>query len=105
MNHERGRMMQIGRGRPKDVQGAVPIRHRECRAARPIGAAMTAAFLLAACTGALDSGVDHSPVCVARGLTPGTDSFLRCVEQEEWRTQEEFRQIRHAREAGRSDRM
>jgi hypothetical protein len=58
------------------------------------------ALLMAACA---SGAAEHERVCAARGLTPGTDSFARCVELEEWNEQQEFRRIRDAREMMRAD--
>lgn len=60
---------------------------------------------LAACAALDPKEPDYAAACRARGVTPGTDDFVHCVEQQRTLHQMELQRIRQTRESGRSPRL
>jgi len=75
----------------------VPRSARSASLALPV----VSLLVLAGCKAAPDTGADHARTCIARGLTPGSDSFIHCVEREQLEEQQDLARIRRARESAR----
>jgi len=60
-----------------------------------------AALVLCGCAARSDGAADFARICAAQGLTPGTDTFVDCVERQQLQQQMELERIRQAREAAR----
>lgn len=66
---------------------------------RAVSAAIIA--LLPACSAFRINPEDYAGICADLGVTPGTDSFEHCIEQQRLQHQAELTRIRQLRESGR----
>jgi hypothetical protein len=70
-----------------------------CRA-RLAGAAV-ALLILGGCSTEPDRGADFGAACAARGLTPGSDAHVHCMERLRLQQNMDLERIRQAREVDR----
>lgn len=64
-------------------------------------AGVLAALVLCGCATRSDGAADFARICAAQGLTPGTNTFVDCMERQHLQQQMDLERIRQAREAAR----
>jgi hypothetical protein len=78
------------------------MRHGHARRARLLGGAIGLLALFGCASGSgsgSEAGFDR--ICAAQGLTPGSETFVACVERQRQQQQMDLDRIRQAREAAR----
>ena len=64
-------------------------------------AAAAALLVLCACAGTKDADSSYASACTAQGLTPGTDLYTGCVQQQQLQQESDLDRIRQLRESAR----